>query len=148
MQCYVHPEVKAVGACVACGKGVCEECAVMVGQKYYCRACAASGAALRPTTTNGLAITSLVLGIVSVPLAFCYGFGILFAIPALILGLIARRQIEESGGMQSGKGLALAGMITGGIVVGVAVLAVISIVVLVLLGPAVGNVFSNIVMEI
>jgi hypothetical protein len=120
----------------------------MVAQKYYCRACAASGATLQPTRTNGLAVTSLVLGIISIPLGFCYGFGVLLGIPAFILGLVARRQIEQSGGTQSGQGLAIAGMITGGLTAGLIVLSVVVIVILALLGPAVGNVFSNIVMEI
>jgi hypothetical protein len=148
MQCHVHPEVEAVGACVACGRGVCTECAVTVGGKTYCRDCAASGTSLQSTKTNGLATTSLVLGIVSIPLTFCYGTGILFGIAAFITGLIARRQIKESAGTQSGDGMALAGMIMGGIIGGLVGIAIVTVVILALLGPAVGNVFSNIVLNI
>ena len=148
MQCHVHPEVEAVGACVACGKGVCTECAVTVGGKTYCQDCAASGTSLQPTKTNSLAITSLVLGIVSIPLTFCYGTGILFGIAAFITGLIGRRQIKESAGAQSGDGMALAGMIMGGIIGGLVGIAIVTIVVLALLGPAIGNIFSNIVVDI
>lgn len=148
MQCYVHPEVEAVGACVACGRGVCTECAVTVGGKTYCQNCAAPGASLQPTKTNSLAITSLVLGIVSIPLTFCYGMGVLFGIAAFVTGLIGRRQIKDSAGTQSGDGMALAGMIMGGIIGGLAGLAIVTIVILALLGPAVGNIFSNIVVNI
>lgn len=148
MQCYVHPEVEAVGTCVACGRGVCEECAVTVGGKTYCRNCAPSGASLQPAQNNGLAITSMVLGIVSIPLTFCYGSGILFGIAAFVTGLIARRQIKDSAGTQSGDGMALAGMIMGGIIGGLAGIAIVTIVILALLGPAVGNIFSNIVVNI
>lgn len=57
--------------------------------------------------TSGLAVVSLVLGILAI---FTAG---LMAIPALICGHIARGQIRRSGGRQSGGGLALAGLICG-----------------------------------
>ena len=148
MNCYLHPDVSAVGACVACGKGVCTECVVTVGGRTYCRDCVASGVSPQPTKTNGLAITSLVLGVVSVPLIFCYAAGVPFGIAALITGLIARHQIKESGGTQSGEGLALAGIILGGVIGVLIGVAVIVIAILLLLGPVVGNVFSNIVENI
>jgi hypothetical protein len=56
--------------------------------------------------TSGLAITALVLGIMSLIL------GILTGIPAIILGIIALVKIEKSGGRITGKGLAIAGIIT------------------------------------
>lgn len=149
MNCYAHPDISAVGACVACGKGVCTDCVTTVGGKTYCRDCAASGVSLQPTKTNGLAITSLVLGIVSIPMLSYYGAGVPFGIAAFITGLIARRQIKESGGTQSGDGLALAGMILGGVISVLVVVAVIVIaILLLLLSPVVGNVFSNIVENI
>jgi hypothetical protein len=95
--------------------------------------------------TNGMAITSLILGILSIPADFCYGSGIIFGIAAIIMGFIARKQIKESQGTQSGDGLALTGIITGavgGLLVGGAICI---IAILLLLGPTVGNVFSNII---
>ncbi len=56
-------------------------------------------------TTNGLAIASLVLSIVSL-----LGLG---SILAIIFGFVARGQIARSGGRQKGGGLALAGIIIG-----------------------------------
>jgi len=51
--------------------------------------------------TSGMAIASLVTGI----------FGL--SLIAIILGFIARKQIRESMGAQSGEGLATAGIILG-----------------------------------
>jgi len=56
-------------------------------------------------TTNGLAIASLVLAIVTL----C-GVG---SILGIVFGFVARRQIQASGGTQKGDGLALAGIIIG-----------------------------------
>jgi hypothetical protein len=61
-----------------------------------------------PPRTAGLATASLVLGILSVT---C--LSILAAIPALIVGAIALKQISASGGTLGGKGQALAGLIMG-----------------------------------
>jgi len=80
--------------------------------------------------TNGLAIASLILGIVSVP-TVAFGCGGVLAIAAFITGLIARRQVKESDGVQGGAGVALAGTILGGVI---ALLACVIIVVLVLEG--------------
>lgn len=63
------------------------------------------------TDINGLAIASLVLGIVWV-----MGVG---SILALVFGYVAKGQIEASDGAQSGHGLAIAGIVLGW--VGVAV---------------------------
>jgi general secretion pathway protein G len=69
--------------------------------------------------TSGLAIVSLVLGILS----FCFGF--ITGIPALILGIIALVKISKSTGALKGQGLAVAGLCTGGIgmIIGTAMLA-------------------------
>jgi hypothetical protein len=58
-------------------------------------------------STNGLAIASLVLGIL-----WMAGLG---AVLALIFGLVALKQIKQSGQTQSGHGIALAGTILGGV---------------------------------
>jgi competence protein ComGC len=62
--------------------------------------------------TSGLAITSLVLGILAVVLTVVC-IGPLLAIPAIICGHIASARINRSGGQLAGKGLAIAGFITG-----------------------------------
>jgi hypothetical protein len=55
--------------------------------------------------TNGLAIASMVCGIAEIP---TLGFA---AIPAVILGHLARAQIRETG--QRGDGMAVAGLVRG-----------------------------------
>lgn len=67
--------------------------------------------------TNGLAIASLVLGIVWV-----WWIG---SVLALVFGYIAKGQIERSGGREGGRGLAIAGIVLGW--VGVAFLALMLI---------------------
>lgn len=58
--------------------------------------------------TSGLAIGSLVLGILSL---FC--FSILAGIPAVICGHTALGRIKRSSGMLEGNGLAIGGLVTG-----------------------------------
>ncbi|MGH3457378.1 DUF4190 domain-containing protein [Aeromicrobium sp.] len=60
--------------------------------------------------TNQKAIWALVLGIVGL---VCCGIGIVTAIPALIVGILARKEIGASGGTQAGSGMAIAGIILG-----------------------------------
>jgi hypothetical protein len=74
------------------------------------------------TRTNALAITSMVCGIVQF-----FGFWLLAAIPAIVCGHIARRQIRQTG--EQGSGMALAGLIMGW--VGVALTAIFVIVVII-----------------
>ncbi|WP_027342543.1 DUF4190 domain-containing protein [Hamadaea tsunoensis] len=67
-----------------------------------------------PNKNNGLAIGSMATGIGSILLACCCGvLGLLAGVVAVVLGIIANKQISERGGQ--GKGMALAGIITGGV---------------------------------
>ncbi len=79
--------------------------------------------ALQPSATNGLAIASLILGIV------CLGG--LGSILAIIFGYIGKRQIDESQGGQSGRGMAVAGIVLGWIGTVLAVVFVVVIIVLI-----------------
>ena len=63
--------------------------------------------------TNGFAIAALICGIVGM------GVG---SVLALVFGYVAKRQIDESNGMQGGRGLAVAGIVLGWIGVGFVVL--------------------------
>ncbi len=80
--------------------------------------------------TNGYAIASLVCGIAAM------GVG---SILALVFGYVAKRQIDESNGMQGGRGLAIAGIVLGwvgvGFVVLMAVVLVVALVVTVATAP-------------
>jgi hypothetical protein len=63
--------------------------------------------------TNGLAIASLVLGIL-----WIYWIG---SVLALVFGYVAKSQIEHSDGFQGGRGMAIAGIVLGWVGVGVLV---------------------------
>ncbi len=58
-------------------------------------------------STNGLAVASLVLGLLG---WLVCGVG---SVVAIVLGVIARNQIRSSGGRETGDGMALAGIILG-----------------------------------
>lgn len=77
-----------------------------------------------PPKTNGLAIASLVLGL----LGFLIGFITLMipSILAIIFGHIARSQIKHANGQQTGGGLALAGLITGYIIMSFFLIGIIA----------------------
>lgn len=72
--------------------------------------------------TNGMAIGSLVSSVLAFPLGFCY-VGPLVAIVGVVLGIIALNQIKQSG--EQGRGLAIAGIVVGGVVLVLTVLLVL-----------------------
>jgi Domain of unknown function (DUF4190) len=68
-------------------------------------------------STNGLAIASMVLGIL-----WIYWIG---SILALVFGYVAKGQIARSGGQQGGRGMAIAGIVLGWIGIGILLLGVV-----------------------
>jgi len=92
-----------------------------------------------------LAIISLAVALAPVILIFipylsCLGF--LCPITAIVLGIIALVQINKSGALQKGKGLAIAGIVVGGI--WFILIPIIVISGLVILGPSISNIFNTI----
>lgn len=75
--------------------------------------------------SNGKAITALVLGICS--FLIC---PVILSIPAVILGYQARGEIDRSGGRQTGRGLAVAGIVLGWLNLALSVIAIIAVVAL------------------
>jgi hypothetical protein len=69
-----------------------------------------SGAAAAPT--SGLAIAALVTGL----FFWCCAIP---GIVAIVLGHIALEQIEDSGGVKRGKGMAIAGIVLGWVGIGI-----------------------------
>jgi len=76
-------------------------------------------AAAPPKSTNGLAIASMVLGILWV-----YWIG---SILALIFGYVAKGQIAAAGGTQGGRGMAIAGIVLGWVGIGILLLGIVAI---------------------
>lgn len=73
------------------------------------------------TPNNGNAIAALVCGISSLVMLFTCALGILAAIPGVICGHIALRQIRDSAVPMAGRGMAIAGLVTGYITIGLTV---------------------------
>src|SRR5690606_26242719 len=70
--------------------------------------------------TSAQAVWSLVLGILSIACLWLLG-----SIPAICLGIVSLKNIARSGGALKGRGLGIAGIVTGsiGILTGVALVA-------------------------
>lgn len=73
--------------------------------------------------TNPMAITGLVLGILSLP-GFCCCYSLPFSIPAIIFSAVGLAQIKKSPQTQKGQGMAIAGIVLAliGIILGVLLL--------------------------
>lgn len=57
-----------------------------------------------PDQQTGMGITSMILGILSIPTIFCYGFGIILGILAIIFGILSLKT--------AGRGMGIAGICT------------------------------------
>ncbi|MFW0791326.1 DUF4190 domain-containing protein [Gordonia sp. CPCC 205333] len=77
-----------------------------------------------PRATNGKAVAAMILSILGL-LVSCGVLGI----PGVILGHIAKKEIDESNGAQDGAGMALAGIIMGWICVAFIALFVVLVVI-------------------
>jgi Domain of unknown function (DUF4190) len=78
----------------------------------------------QPTSsTNGLAIASLVSSIAG--FVIC-GLGFIVGV---VLGYTARNQIDQSGGAQEGRGMAVAGIIIGWVGIGLFFLGIVIVII-------------------
>jgi hypothetical protein len=78
-----------------------------------------------PPKTNQKALVSMVLGIASLVLGLFCGLMVIGGVVAIVLGFIARGEINRSQGTQKGSGQALTGIITGFVLVALFALLVI-----------------------
>jgi hypothetical protein len=122
------------GAQVDEGSSFCQKCGTAVDQPAVAQPAAAQPQAVASPPmpvqaasaekTSGMAITSLVLGIISLIINPVFILSIL----AIIFGIVGIGQINKSGGTIKGKGFAVAGIIIGGLAV------ILMIIVLALVG--------------
>jgi len=82
-------------------------------------------AARRPETT--LATVGMILGIISLAVSCCYG-GIWLGIPAAIVSFIALQKANNQSDNYGGKGMALAGLIMGGVSFLITLLVIIGVI--------------------
>jgi len=62
---------------------------------------------------QGLALTSLILGIFSITIGWCCSLGVLTAPVGIVLGIVSLVQIKNDPSKHTGKPLAIIGIITG-----------------------------------
>lgn len=88
-----------------------------------------AGAAYRPgpsmPSTNGLAIASMVCGILSL-VFFCFCGGFFFGLPAVICGHMGLGQLNNPENIQQGRGMAIAGLVCGYCGLAILVLMILS----------------------
>ena len=96
-----------------------------------------------PSETSTLALVSLVSGILGWSLVPVIG-----GIVAVVTGHKAKREIRASGGRLGGDGMATIGLVLGYASFVLICLPVCVVATLMLVSPSIGNVFSNIIMNI
>lgn len=68
----------------------------------------------------------MICGILAIVPGCCCGFiGIPLSVAAVVMGLVAMNQINASQGQLGGKGMAIAGLATGGAAVAIDILAMV-----------------------
>lgn len=124
--------------CVQCGYNLtgvaigstCPECGRVVATSFH--------AQMLPT--SGKAITSLVLGICSIPVCILYGIpAIICGVLAIIFARIAKAQVEEGKAGSNSKGMATAGLICGIIGLGLGLLYVGGIIIFIIVMASNGH---------
>jgi hypothetical protein len=108
-------------ACPSCGRALSPATVPLSGPPPPLAAAAAPVGTAYPypypvaqRSTNGFAVASMVLGIL-----WIYWIG---SILAVVFGYIAKRQIDDSNGWQTGRGMAMAGIVLGWVGIGVIVI--------------------------
>lgn len=89
-----------------------------------------------PAAKNWMGIVALIIGILGVLLACCWGSGILFAAGAIVLGMLGKKAVDA--GEANNRGLANVGFILGFVGAGLSVVVII----LSVIGVASGNSFD------
>ena len=83
--------------------------------------------------TDGQATAAMIVGIVSLVLAVCYGVGLLGAPVALFMGRASMKRIDASGGQLGGRGSAQAGFILGIIGTVLLALSIVAVIIFIVL---------------
>jgi hypothetical protein len=76
-----------------------------------------------PQPNNTLGLLSLILGIASLPMLFCFGLGLPAGVAAVVLGVLGKRRADD--GEATNRGQAIAGMICGAVGATLTLLAIL-----------------------
>lgn len=109
--------------------------------KCGCMLARLPGAAANP---SGMAVASLVLGIIALPFSFCYGIGSIFGIVGFILAIIEKQRLKRECPDDALPGILVAGYWLCAMAVALPLLsigAIMGIAVLVALGPQLKSIF-------
>jgi hypothetical protein len=123
--CLNHDTASAHGTCTDCGEAFCADCLVSFKNQALCGPCKnfRVRAMQRPPVVSTLALISVMLALLTGPLALCLlavqtsgprWLGLLGLVPhgiALAMGLKALRDTETNPKV-SGRGLAITGVLT------------------------------------
>lgn len=77
---------------------------------------------------NTLGLVSMILGIISIPLACCRGIGLIFGIAAIVLGYLGKQKVAQ--GLANNGSQAQTGFICGIVGAGLGILLIILTVIL------------------
>jgi hypothetical protein len=72
---------------------------------------------------NGLGLTSMILGIVSIPTACCPYIGGVLGIIGLVFGFLGKKKVDS--GLANNRGIAIAGIVTSAVGIAIAILFII-----------------------
>jgi tetratricopeptide (TPR) repeat protein len=150
--CAFHPGTTAEEICIGCGKFICEECRNRVERKIYCKKCLAEKqAGVEPGAPVGIAVTPdpeqpeagsgsrlAIAGVAFSAVAFVAAVMIVFPSPNILIapaagffafmgalfGGRALAKIRQIDGPERDRRLALAGVISGGIILAATVVMV------------------------
>jgi hypothetical protein len=132
-RCLNHEDAPAQGTCAACGEAFCASCVVELQGETLCGPCKnyRLGQLQRSPQLSPLALVALLLGLLSAPVGFCLTIiplgmpqalsagtlgcgliGLILPAVALVLGLLALRDIEADPRV-GGRALALTGTMAG-----------------------------------
>jgi hypothetical protein len=88
------------------------------------------GAAQPPEDrASGMAISSMVVGIIGILCSWVIFFSIPLGVAALVLGILEFKKIKDGAASEKGRGMAIAGIILGGLTLAGAIIYIIVIVV-------------------
>ncbi|MDM7923141.1 MAG: DUF4190 domain-containing protein [Pyrinomonadaceae bacterium] len=82
-------------------------------------------AQMQATQNQTLALLSLIFGIASLVVGWCCSLGLLLSPAAVIMGIIAMSQIKRNPDQYTGRGLAIAGIVTGSVFLALYILFII-----------------------